>query len=138
MSNMKLKITVAAVVLCGAIGYLAFAGAESSWVYYVEVDEFLAEPDFQSRRVRICGIAAEEGLQCEPANLRATFDVKGIEGSVPVVYTGVIPQQFKAGSQVVLEGKLDENGVFQANVLLTKCASKYQAEDHAKRLGGAS
>ena len=138
MSHMKLKITVAALVLCGAIGYLAIAGTESGWVYYVEVDEFLAETDFQTQRVRICGMASEDPFLCEPANLRATFEVKGMEGSVPVVYSGVIPAQFKPGAQVVLEGKLDEQGVFQASLLLTKCASKYQAEDHAKRLGDQS
>jgi cytochrome c-type biogenesis protein CcmE len=41
---------------------------------------------------------------------------------------------FKEGGDVVVTGKLDEAGVFQATDILTKCASKYQAEEHAKRL----
>ena len=46
--------------------------------------------------------------------------------SIPVVYTGSVPDQFKAGRQLVVSGRL-ANGVFVANEgsMLTKCPSKY-------------
>jgi cytochrome c-type biogenesis protein CcmE len=47
--------------------------------------------------------------------------------AMPVVYSGVVPDIFQAGAQVVVEGKLGSNGVFQAQTLLTKCPSKFQA-----------
>ena len=56
-------------------------------------------------------------------------DVKGT-ATVPVVYRGSVPDQFKAGREVRLEGRL-QNGVFvgKAGTLVTKCPSKYTAEE---------
>ena len=44
--------------------------------------------------------------------------------SVPVAYKGSVPDLFKVGREVVVEGKL-VNGTFVANTLVTKCPSKY-------------
>jgi cytochrome c-type biogenesis protein CcmE len=46
--------------------------------------------------------------------------------SVPVVYKGSVPDLFKTGREVVVDGKL-RDGVFVAvpNTLVTKCPSKY-------------
>ncbi len=56
------------------------------------------------------------------------FRLRDVEGTatVPVVYTGSVPDQFKRGRDVVVDGKL-RNGVFVAvpNTLVTKCPSKY-------------
>jgi cytochrome c-type biogenesis protein CcmE len=53
-------------------------------------------------------------------------DVKGTT-TVPVVYKGSVPDLFRSGRDVVVDGKL-RNGVFVAvpNTLVTKCPSKYQ------------
>jgi len=44
-----------------------------------------------------------------------------------VVYSGVVPDAFKPDADVVLEGKLTASGTFEADNLLVKCPSKYQA-----------
>jgi cytochrome c-type biogenesis protein CcmE len=44
-----------------------------------------------------------------------------------VVYRGIIPDTFSDSVEVVVEGRLDSNGVFQATTLLAKCASRYEA-----------
>ncbi|MGB8002895.1 MAG: cytochrome c maturation protein CcmE, partial [Gaiellaceae bacterium] len=53
-------------------------------------------------------------------------DVKGTT-TVPVVYKGTVPDLFRTGRDVVVDGRL-RNGVFVAvpNTLVTKCPSKYQ------------
>jgi cytochrome c-type biogenesis protein CcmE len=53
-------------------------------------------------------------------------DVKGTE-TVTVVYKGSVPDLFKTGNDVVVDGRM-RNGVFVAvpNTLVTKCPSKYQ------------
>ena len=55
-------------------------------------------------------------------------DVKGTT-TVPIVYKGSVPDLFRSGRDVVVDGKL-RNGVFVAvpNTLVTKCPSKYQPE----------
>jgi cytochrome c-type biogenesis protein CcmE len=51
-----------------------------------------------------------------------------------VVYKGVTPDMFQDGGEVVVEGALDERGVFHANTLLTSCPSKYEAEKEAGKI----
>jgi cytochrome c-type biogenesis protein CcmE len=52
-------------------------------------------------------------------------DIKGgSETSVAVAFRGTVPDLFKTGRDVVVEGQL-RNGVFEANSLVTKCPSKY-------------
>ena len=46
-----------------------------------------------------------------------------------VEYTGAIPDTFKAGAEVIVEGGLRPDGSFQAKTLMTKCPSKYQKEN---------
>ena len=55
-------------------------------------------------------------------------DVKGTT-TVPIMYKGSVPDLFRSGRDVVVDGKL-RNGVFVAvpNTLVTKCPSKYQPE----------
>ena len=58
-------------------------------------------------------------------------DVKGTE-TVPVVYTGSVPDLFKVGREVMLKGEV-ERGVFVAekDSLVTKCPSKYSPSKNA-------
>jgi cytochrome c-type biogenesis protein CcmE len=62
------------------------------------------------------------------------FDLRDVKGtaSVPVVYRGSVPDQFKTGRELRLEGRL-ENGVFVAkkDSMRTKCPSKYTAKEEA-------
>jgi cytochrome c-type biogenesis protein CcmE len=59
------------------------------------------------------------------------FDLQDVNGSasVPVVYRGSVPDQFKTGRELRLEGEL-QNGVFVAkrDSMQTKCPSKYTAK----------
>ena len=50
--------------------------------------------------------------------------------TVPVVYRGSVPDMFKTGREVVVEGKL-VSGTFVASSLVTKCPSKYQPAKNA-------
>jgi cytochrome c-type biogenesis protein CcmE len=62
------------------------------------------------------------------------FRLRDMEGSatVPVVYRGSVPDQFKKGRQVYLEGEL-RSGTFVGapDTLVTKCPSKYAPKQDA-------
>ncbi|MBK7404386.1 MAG: cytochrome c maturation protein CcmE [Phycisphaerales bacterium] len=107
-----------------AIVYLGFAGIRSGWVYYVGVDEYAVDAAAHHARSRVFGIVGD-GAESHPAELTARFTLMGTGATLPVEYHGAIPDMFAAGRQVVIEGRMDERGVFVADVLMTKCASKY-------------
>src|SRR4051794_34053177 len=131
--TIKIKLLIAGFVLIGAVAYLAGAGMKSGWVYYLEVDKFLSDPQYHGQRVRLHGKVDAADFKASPGSLTASFKLSGHTNVVPVVYHGQIPDQFQVGRDVVVEGRLDNNAVFKADVLLTKCASKYEAgSPHAK------
>ncbi len=129
MTHHKIKFIIAGIILTGAIAVLAISGISEGWVYFLPVDEFLQESSHHDRRVRLHGSVGEQELVVSAVDLQADFSLQGKVKSLQVSYHGVIPDQFQAGRDVVVEGRLDEAGIFQADTLLTKCASKYQSAD---------
>jgi cytochrome c-type biogenesis protein CcmE len=126
------KYLVAGAVLLSAVTYLAFAGMKEGWFnYHMPVDEFMANPKYHAQRVRLAGTVAEEGVSIGQARLGVQFSLQGDNSSIPVVYGGLLPDLFKPGSEVIVEGRFDGT-TFRAQSLLTKCASKYENADHAR------
>jgi len=83
-----------------------------------------------SGRVSLMGqVIGTPAGDAHAAGLR--FELRDVKGStsVPVVYKGSVPDLFRSGRDVVVDGKL-RNGVFVAvpNTLVTKCPSKYQPQ----------
>jgi cytochrome c-type biogenesis protein CcmE len=127
MNSIRTKLVIAGVILSGAFGYLAYAGMQSGWVYFVSVEQFTSDAKFHNQRVRVHGKVASEGFDASKSLLTAKFTLTGKGGrSLPVEYHGVVPEMFEAGRDVVVEGRRDAAGVFRADVLMTKCASKYE------------
>jgi cytochrome c-type biogenesis protein CcmE len=126
MRAMHIKLTVAGVVLLAGVTYLAIAGAKSGWVYHLPVDQFVTNAQYRTQRVRLCGTVDADGLVSTPATLTAAFNLKGDKQHIAIEYHGVIPEMFQADREVVVEGRLGDDGVFHADVLMTKCASKYE------------
>jgi cytochrome c-type biogenesis protein CcmE len=60
-------------------------------------------------------------------------DRDGGDVTLPVSYTGIVPDPFRDGREVIVTGKLDEDGVFEAekDSLITKCPSKFSDEAEA-------
>jgi cytochrome c-type biogenesis protein CcmE len=120
---------LAVVVAMSYLGYVAFSGAA---MYYLNVDELLARgASAYGENVRVSGWVLPDSVEKDPATNTLRFVVADRNtttgSSMPVVYTGVVPDAFKADANVVLEGKLATNGAFEANNLLVKCPSRYQA-----------
>ena len=126
MTYMRLKLAIGGAVLVSALAYLAFAGVQRGWVYTLGVDQYVKDVEQQKGRVRLCGKVGEEKLDIQKAQLTASFLLKGEQETLAVKFHGVIPDMFKAGSEVVVEGQREAGGVFQADTLITKCASKYE------------
>lgn len=105
------------------LGYMGFMGATT---YYYEVGELLAQgSSIYGENVRVNGQVVPGSLEQEGLILRFTLiDVNGEQG-LPVVYQGVVPDTFKVGNVVVVEGHLNSTGIFQAHTLMPKCPSRY-------------
>ncbi len=123
----KKRFLIGGIIVFLAIGYLSYTGFAGSATYYYEVGEFLDQgSSVYGDNVRVNGQVAPGSVEQEGLALR--FTVTDGEKSLPVVYQGVVPDTFRAGSDVVIEGQLNSTGIFQAHTLMPKCPSKYVPE----------
>ncbi|MGA7672431.1 MAG: cytochrome c maturation protein CcmE [Nitrolancea sp.] len=123
------KLIVVALVIFAVIGYLIYNAFQSSAAsYFVTVSELNAQSaTMDGQRVQVGGNvkagSIDKGSPGDPIN----FVVTDGTHSIPVVYSGVLPDIFADNAQVVVEGTYHANGSFQADSLLTKCPSRFTA-----------
>ncbi len=122
------RFVIGGLVVALAIGVLIYQGIASTGMYYLTVSEYKAMPATTGAReqVRLGGKVREGSVQWHSSSMTLRFDLEDEQGqTLPVLYKGVLPDAFKPGVEVVLEGSQVGGGVFEARTLLTKCASKY-------------
>ena len=128
------KFVVGGAVILLAVAYLVYVSLGSATVYYLTVSEVQAQVAPAGgtaagapggRPVRVGGIVAPGSIGRTEGRLR--FDLTDAFGRMPVVYAGILPDIFAEEADVVVEGRLGADGVFQAAMLLTKCPSRFEA-----------
>jgi cytochrome c-type biogenesis protein CcmE len=125
------RVLIAGFIVLGAIAFLGYRGFQQSATYYMKVSEFTAKANaYSDKTIRINGIVATGSWQSDPKTFTHKFTLTEAEQSqslvsLPVVYQGTVPDAFKEGADVVVEGKYS-NGTFWASNILTKCPSKYE------------
>ena len=131
---MNLRFAVAGGIIAVAVAYLVLTGIQSTSVYYLTVSELQAGgPSIQGRQVRLAGHVAPGSLEKLNGGLALRFSVQDESGSFPVMYRGgVVPDIFGEQVQVVVEGKLQQDGTFVADTLLAKCPSKFEDGGRAR------
>jgi len=117
----------------GTLIWLATAGIKENQTYYKTIAELGQMGDqAYSRRLRVGGDISEGSivrkgnvveflLVQEKLNLKVAYD-----GSDP------LPDTFRGGAQALADGKMGRDGVFHANKIQAKCASKYEAKPGGK------
>jgi cytochrome c-type biogenesis protein CcmE len=122
----KKRFLIGGLIILLAISYLAYTGFRSSEAYYYTVSEVTQQGSLvYGKTLRISGKVAPDSVSAETANLTLDFSITEGGNNIPVVYHGVTPDTFHADSDIVVEGQLNPQGVFQASSILTKCPSKY-------------
>lgn len=127
--NAERRLVFAAIVVTCVTGYMAFVGGSTTWQYYLSVEECLAErQSLLGKRIRVNGTITPDSLSIAPGRKSAAFTLKGVERSLSVVCSGPLPDNLAEDMQVVVEGELQRAGWLQGEHVLTRCASKYQAQ----------
>lgn len=118
---------IAGIAIAGAVIYLVSTSTTASAEYYMTIGQIRACTSCSTRSIRVAGVVAENSIVKDTQAQTVHFTIKDTTQTMPVVYSGVVPDIFRAGVQVVVEGKLGSDGVFHAQTLLAKCPSKFQS-----------
>ncbi len=122
----KRKFLIGGIIIFLAIGYLGYVGFMSSATYYYTVSELMEQRgSIYGETVRVNGQVAPGSLEQDVVGRTLRFTITDGEASLPVFYQGVVPDSFRVGGDVVIEGHLNSGGIFQAHTLMPKCPSKY-------------
>lgn len=95
----------------------------------------------QGRSFRIGGLVEVGSVQRDPGGLSVRFMITDTVKSLPVTYTGILPDLFKEGKGVVAQGKMEADGVMHAAEVLAKHDENYmppEAADAIKRAQAAA
>lgn len=103
-------------------------------MFFVEVSDVAAGKYPKERNFRIGGLVVGGSLQREEGSIDIRFEVTDTACTVPVSYSGVLPDLFREGQGVVAHGRLNDSGVFQADKILAKHDEEYMAPEVADSL----
>lgn len=124
------KIWLAVAALVAGFLILFNVGLKGSMVYYLTVSEFLdgsRQKQDLGDNFRVNGTAVPGSIVRSQTGLGCRFRMTDGTKEMDVTYDREIPDTFVDNSEVVVEGRLGNNGVFEARTLLAKCPSKYEA-----------
>jgi cytochrome c-type biogenesis protein CcmE len=126
-----LKYIIAFAVVAVALGYFMVTSVTGEKLYYKEVSDLVNNPESsETRGLRVSGNVVEGKFDVSKTDRYAHFEVADVEGArMNVVYSGSVPDALEIGTGVILEGTYDAtSNTFNAQKLLTKCPSKYEAD----------
>ena len=129
MKAKTLKIAATTLVLSLAFGGLLYSTLRDDTAYYKHVDEVAGnEAAWHGKKLQLHGYVVEKSIFIKPDTLQYRFQVESKGAVIPASYTGIVPDTFKDGSEVVLKGHLGPDGfAVESNGVMAKCPSKYEA-----------
>ena len=123
--HLKLGITI--VVLLAAFTALLWSSLRDGTEYYKHVDEVMTNPQpWEGKWLQLHGFVVPGTWARKPDSLEYRFKVQNNGNVVLASYTGILPDTFKDGAEVVLKGRLSHEGFsVEPNGVMAKCPSKY-------------
>ena len=124
-------------LIAGGLAALGFAAAlvlnafQSNLVFFFSPSQVMANEAPLNKTFRIGGVVEDGSLKRLPDGLSVEFKVTDTAKTIPVTYTGILPDLFKEGKGVVAQGRLGPDGMFRATEVLAKHDENYMPPDAA-------
>ena len=125
--RLPLSFILGGLAILAAVIYLVYANTQANAVYYMTVNELKNCTTCTTQSVRVAGVVQAGSIVRNDQKQFMHFVITAGGQSLAVNYSGVVPDIFRPGIQVVVEGHYSGQGPFQAQTLLAKCPSKFQA-----------
>ena len=133
MNKRHIQFLVGGIIVAAILGGVVYQSMQSTVFFYTPAEILATPQEFQARTVRIGALVERNSTQWDADKVLLRFRVtEDNQHFIPVVFAGVKPDLFREGQGVVVEGRLDPGGVFQASNLLVKHSEDYSV-DQSKR-----
>ena len=127
--NKRLIAIAGGLAVLGAAAALVLTAFQENLVFFFTPTQVAAKEAPTGRTFRIGGMVEKGSVKREGVEVR--FVVTDTAKSIPVVYSGALPDLFREGKGVVAQGQLGADGVFRAREVLAKHDENYMPPDAA-------
>jgi cytochrome c-type biogenesis protein CcmE len=150
----RAKFLIGGLMIVAAIIYLIASSTQAAAQYYMTIDELAAKgASVQGRDLKLSGAVEGSTISYDAKTLTLRFTIANVPGDMnvidargglakvlheavtdpnarrlQVVYVGPKPDLLRDEAQAIITGRLDANGVFQAQELLLKCPTRYEQQ----------
>ncbi len=122
---------LAGVAIAGTLALQAF---RENVMFFFDPSQVAQGEAPEGERFRLGGMVEKGSVVRAPGSLQVQFIVTDFQRSVPVHYSGVLPDLFREGQGVVAHGRLGTDGVFNADEVLAKHDEKYMPPEVKRSL----
>jgi cytochrome c-type biogenesis protein CcmE len=125
---------VAGVATLGVATALVLNAFQSNLVFFFSPSQVASKEAPKDRAFRVGGLVETGSVKRDPNGLTVRFVVTDTAHTVPVTFTGMLPDLFQEGKGVVAQGRLGPDGVFVAEQVLAKHDENYMPPEAAEAL----
>lgn len=123
-SKRLLLVGGAVALLVGAVA-LVLTAFQQNLVFFHTPTEVAEGKAPAGRTFRVGGMVEEGSVKREPDGLTVRFAITDTAKVIPVSYRGTLPDLFQEGKGAVVQGTLDQDGLFRASEVLAKHDENY-------------
>ena len=133
----RLYFVVLIVLGIGIAAALALTAFRENLLYFYSPSQVQAGEAPVGHKFRLGGLVVNGSVEREKDNLTIRFVLTDLKATIPVTYSGILPDLFSEGRGIVTHGKLDESGLFVAEEVLAKHDENYMPPEVADSLKAA-
>jgi cytochrome c-type biogenesis protein CcmE len=126
-----MAIIAASLAALGIAAALVLNAFQSNLVFFFSPSQVLANEAPHGKAFRIGGMVEPDSLKRASDGLTVSFRVTDTAKTINVIYTGILPDLFKEGKGVVAQGRIRQDGTFEASEVLAKHDENYMPPDAA-------
>ena len=131
----RLYILVLFLLGLGTATALTLTAFQDNLVFFYSPSDIVAKADVPyERNLRLGGLVEMGSVERVSGSTEIRFRITDLQHTIPVVYSGVLPDLFREGQGVVANGKLDAEGRFIASEVLAKHDENYMPPEVADAL----
>jgi len=125
----RLYVVLLALLVFGGATGLVLTALDENLDHFRSPSQLVAEPPAPERGIRLGGLVEEGSVERSADGLSVSFRVTDLSESVPVSFTGLLPDLFREGQGVITLGNLQRDGTFAAREVLAKHDENYMPRE---------
>lgn len=123
----KVGLTLGLIVVLSSFGYLVYGNIGENLVFFHTPGELLAQgAEAYDRPFRLGGQVVPGSVQWDAEALDLRFTLQDEDGQIRVVSQKAPPAMFREGQGVIVEGRLNSEGVFESSSVMVKHSNEYR------------